>query len=117
MTIKPIRTRRDHRTALARIEALWGAKRNTPRGDELEVLAALVEDFEERHMPIPPPDPIGAVVFRMEQLGMTRADLARLLGSASRASEVLSRKRPLSVRMMKILHKEWGVPADALLGE
>jgi HTH-type transcriptional regulator/antitoxin HigA len=117
MMIRPIRTSRDHEAALARIESLWGSKRNTPRGDEFEVLAALVEMYEEEHIPIPPPDPIAAVLFRMEQLGLTRTDLSLLLGSASRASEILSRKRPLTVGMMKILHQEWGVPAESLLGE
>src|SRR5258706_11468640 len=111
MTIHPIRTARDHKKALARVERLWGAAHGTPAGDELDVLVTLVDAYETTHHPIPPPHPVEAILFRMEQMGLTRADLAVILGSRSRVTEVLSGKRPLSLRMLKTVRREMGVPA------
>jgi HTH-type transcriptional regulator/antitoxin HigA len=115
MMITPIKTGRDYRNALKAIEKLWDAKPNSPRGDRLEVLVTLVEAYEQKHYRIEPPDPIEAVKFRMEQLGLKSADLAKILGGRSRASEVLNKKRKLTVEMMRSLRKHLGVPAESLL--
>ena len=116
MNIKPIRTKKDLREALARIDQIIDSKQGTPEYDELEVLSTLVEAFEEKHCPVPPPDPVEAIKFRMDQLGLKQADIAKYLGGKSRASEVLSRKRPLSLRMIRNLHKNLHIPSDSLLG-
>jgi HTH-type transcriptional regulator/antitoxin HigA len=115
MQIKPIRNERDHRAALQEIDALWDARPRTPRGDRLEVLATLVEAYEQRRHAIQPPDPIEAIKFRMEQLGLTKSDLAPYLGGKNRVSEVLSRKRRLTVGMMRKLHQTLNIPAESLL--
>ena len=117
MTIRPIHSEEDYDAALKRIDEIWGAKHGTPKGDELEILFALVEAYDKEHYPIPPPTPIQAIKFQMDQMGLTRSDLARMLGSKSRVSEILSGKRKLTVRMMKILHRELGVPAETLLAD
>jgi HTH-type transcriptional regulator/antitoxin HigA len=116
MTIKPIKTERDYQKALREIEKLWDAKPNTPKGDRLDVLVTLVEAFERKYYEIAPPDPIEAIKFRMEQLGLKTADLAKILGGRSRVSEVLNRKRNLSLEMMRSLHKHLSIPAESLLG-
>jgi HTH-type transcriptional regulator/antitoxin HigA len=113
--IKPIRSDRDHARALKRIDALWDAKKGTPEFDECEVLFTLAEAYEKEHHAIPPPTPLEAIEFRLDQMGWTRADLAKLLGSRSRVSEIFSGKRKLSLEMMRILHRELGVPAESLL--
>ena len=115
MTIKPIRTERDYQNALKQIEKLWNAKANTPSGDNLDVLTTLVEAYEQKHYEIAPPDPIDAIKFRMEQLDLRPADLAKILGGRSRVSEVLSKKRKLTVEMMRSLKKHLSIPADSLL--
>jgi HTH-type transcriptional regulator/antitoxin HigA len=115
MQIKPIRTAADHKKALREIERLWSARPGTPEHDRLEVLETLVVAWEEQHVPIPPPDPIEAIRFRLDQLGLGQSDLARILGSRARASEVLSRRRGLSLAMMKRLNRELGIPGDILL--
>ena len=115
--LKVIRTQADHEAALARVDELMDAKAGTPEGDELEVLATLVEKYEETTFPIDLPDPIEAIKFRMEQAGLTRADLKPILGSRGKVSEVLSRKRKLSLRMIRELHKQLGIPAEVLLQE
>ncbi len=115
MDIKPIRTAADHRRAIREIERLWNAAPRTPEHDRLEVLETLVVAWEEMHIPIPPPDPVEAIRFRLDQLGLGQSDLARILGSRARASEVLNHKRGLSLPMMKRLHRELGIPADILL--
>ena len=117
MSIKPIHTEKDYQRTLERIETLWDAKRGSSAGDELEILVALVEAYEAEHHPIPPPTPVQAIQFMMEQKGVTRTELAKMLGSKSRVSEILSGKRNLTVRMMKILHRDLGVPAESLLGD
>ena len=115
MTIKPIKTERDYQKALKEIGRLWGAKPNTPKGDRLEVLVTLVEAYERKHYKVEPPDPIEAIKFRMEQLGLKSSDLAKILGGRSRVSEVLNRKRKLTVDMMRSLRKRLDIPAESLL--
>ena len=115
MDIKPIKTEQDYKTALSRIEELWGAKKDTLEGDELDLLVTLVESYEMKHYPIAPPDPIDAIKFRMEQMGMTSADMVQYLGSQSRVSEILNRKRHLTLRMVKSLYKGLKIPAEILL--
>lgn len=115
MTIRPIKTERDYRKALKEIERLWDAKPNTPKGDRLEVLVTLVEAYEQRHFKIEPPDPVEAIKFRMGQLGLKPLDLAKFLGGRSRVSEVLNRKRKLTVEMMRSLRKHLDIPAESLL--
>lgn len=115
MDIKPIKTIEDNQAALARITELWDAKPNTPEGDELEVLATLVEKFEDEHFPIDSPDPIEAIKFRMDQLGLLDADLVPYLGQRSRVSEILNRKRKLSITMIRNLNKELNIPLDCLV--
>ena len=113
--LKPIRSKAAYHQAVAELERLWGARTGTPDGDRLDVLATLIDAYEARQYPIDPPDPIEAIRFRMEQLGLERKDLERYLGSRSRVSEVLSRKRRLSLRMIRSLHRELGIPAESLL--
>ncbi len=116
MTIKPIKTERDYQNALKQIEKLWDAKPNTAKGDRLEVLVTLVEAYEEKHHKIEPPDAIEAIKFRMEQFGLKQSDLAKFLGGRSRVSEVLNRKRKLTVDMMRSLRKHLDIPPESLLG-
>ena len=115
MEIRPIKTEDDYNSAIQRIEELWGSKRDTPEGDELDLLCTLVESYEMTHYPIAPPDPIDAILFRMEQMGMTKTDMAKYLGSQSRVSEVLNRKRKLTLKMVKSLYKGLKIPAEILL--
>ena len=115
MAIKPIRNRKQHRAALAEIERLWSARPGSPEHDTLEVLATLVADYEEKHQPILPPDPVQAIRFRIEQLGLDRKALEPAIGSRARVSEVLSRKRRLTLEMIRRLHKQLGIPAEILL--
>jgi HTH-type transcriptional regulator/antitoxin HigA len=113
--IKPIKTESDYQSALHRIEELWGAKKDTPEGDEFDLLCTIVESYEMRNYPIAPPDPIDAIIFRMEQMGMNKSDLAKYLGSQSRVSEVLSGKRKLTLKMVKSLYNGLKIPAEVLL--
>ena len=115
MEIKPIKTKQDYTESLKRIEELWGAKRDTPQGDEFDLLCTLVESWEIANYPIAPPDPIDAILFRMEQMQMTKTDMAQYLGSPSRVSEVLGRKRKLTLKMVKSLYKALKIPAEILL--
>src|SRR6185437_2552726 len=115
MDIRPIHTPADHDAALAEIERLWSAQPGTPDHDRLEVLGTLVSTYEEREFPVEAPDPVEALKVDIEQQGRTQADLAALLGSRSRASEVLNRKRCLTIEMAWKLHKEWGIPAEILI--
>ena len=118
MEIRPIRTDEDHRAALAEIEARWGAAEGTEEGDKLDVLLALVEAYEEKRWPIDLNenfDPIDILNHAIEELGHTQAELAELLGSRSRASEILSRRRALTVEMIRKISKEWNIPADLLV--
>lgn len=115
MNIKPIKTEQDYRDSIKRIEELWGAKKDTVEGDELDLLATLVESYEIKHYPIAPPDPIDAIKFRMEQMDMTKSDMVKYLGSQSRVSEILNRKRNLNLKMVKSLYKNLKIPAEVLL--
>ncbi|MEW6194200.1 MAG: helix-turn-helix domain-containing protein [Bacteroidota bacterium] len=112
MTIKPIKTKKDYEATLEKIELLFDSKPNTPNGDLLDVLVTLVEAYEQKHFPIGPPDPIEAIKFRMEQLGIKQSDLAAAMGGKNRVSEILSGKRELTVKMMRELHKKFNVPAE-----
>ena len=115
LPIRPIRSKADHRAAVARIEKLMSARPGTPEFDELDVLGTLVDADEREHYPIDPPDPIDAIQFRMEQGQFTRADLTRLLGSSAKATEVLGRRRHLSVAMIVRLHDELAIPLESLV--
>jgi len=115
MNIKPIKTKKDYEAALKRISGLMSVKKNTPKGDELDVLATLVEAYEQKHFQIGNPDPIVAIEHRMEALGFGRKDLAPILGSKSRVSEVLSRKRKLTMEMVRNLNAKMGIPARTLI--
>ncbi len=112
-----IKTRQEYRSALLRVERLMDARPGSAEGDELEFLSALIEIYEEQHAPVPPPDPIEAIRFRMEQENLRPQDLVPFLGSRSRVSEVLNRKRPLTLMMIRRLRDGLGIPADLLLGE
>lgn len=115
MEIKPIKNEKDYYNSIRRIEELWGAKKDTQQGDELDLLVTLVESYEMKNFPIAPPDPVDAIKFRMEQMGMTRADMVKYLGSQSRVSEVLNGKRKLTLGMIKSLYKGLKIPAEILL--
>ena len=118
MEIRPIRTDEDHRAALAEIEALWGAPEGTEEGDKLDVLVTLVEMYEAKRWPIEIDesfDPIDVLNFAVEELGHTQAELAELLGSRSRASEILSRRRALTVGMIHKISEAWKIPAELLV--
>ena len=115
MEIKPIRTEADYQAALAEIERLFDAAPNTPEGDRLEVLTTLVEAYEENHYAIPLPDPIEAIQYYMESRGLTRRDLEAYIGSRGRVSEILNRKRPLSLEMIRRLYAGIGIPAEVLI--
>lgn len=115
MEIRPIRTNDDLTAALARIDALWGKEPGTPEGDELVILVDLVEHYESKHFPVEPMEPIDLLRAHMETTARTQADLAALLGSRPRASEVLNRKRALTVDMIHRLSSEWHIPADCLV--
>ena len=115
MNIKPIKTKRDYINALKPLEVIFDAKPGTPQGDELEVLGILVHNYENDRFPIDLPDPIEAIKFRMEQLGYSQNDLAKHVGLKSRASEILNRKRKLSLNMIRQLHKDLNIPTDVLI--
>jgi HTH-type transcriptional regulator / antitoxin HigA len=114
-TIMPIRNARDHAAALKEIERLWGSRSGTPEGDRLDVLATLVDAYENERYPMEPPDPIEAIKFRMEQQGLTRKELTKILGTRTRVSEILNRRRSLSIRMIRNLHEKLGISADVLI--
>lgn len=115
MKIQPIRTEADYDQALANIERLWGARQGTPNGDRLDVLLVLVEDYESKHHPIAPPDPVEAIKFRMEQMNLTRKDLEPLIGPRGRVTEVINRRRPLSLAMIRKLHTGLHIPLESLI--
>ncbi|HEX5153557.1 MAG TPA: helix-turn-helix domain-containing protein [Parafilimonas sp.] len=115
MTIKPIKTKKDYNQALARLENIFDAKKGSKDGDELEVLSILIDNYENENFPIGLPDPIEAIKFRMEQLGYNQADLAKVIGLKSRASEILNKKRKLSLEMVRQLHDKLKIPTDVLV--
>jgi HTH-type transcriptional regulator/antitoxin HigA len=115
MNIKPIKTKKDYEQAMVRLENIFDAKKGTPKGDELEILSLLIEKYEDEKFPIDLPDPVEAIKFRMEQMGMTQTDLANIVGQKSRASEILNRKRKLSLDMIRQLHQQWHIPTEVLV--
>lgn len=115
MDIKPVRTKTDYRAALKEVESLMTAKAGTTEGDRLDVLVTLIEAYERIHFPMDLPDAVEAIKFRMEQSGLTVEDLEPVIGRKNRVYEVLSRKRPLSLRMIEGLHSRFGIPAESLL--
>jgi HTH-type transcriptional regulator/antitoxin HigA len=115
MNIQLIKTENDYNQALKRLDLIFDAKRGTEQGDELEVLGMLIEQYENEHFPIELPDPIEAIKFRMEQMGYNQNDLGKILGFKSRASEVLNRKRKLSLEMIRQLHIGLNIPTDVLI--
>src|SRR5471032_173405 len=117
MNIKPIHNQEDLSATFARMEQLWGAEIGSPEGDELEILALLIEKYEDEHYPMPMSDPIEAIKFRMDQQGLTPRDLEPFIGPSGRVSEVLNHKRPLSLRMIKRLHDGLHIPYKSLLAD
>jgi len=115
MEIKPIRTNADHERALREIQRLWGAKEGTADGDRLDVLATLVDAYEQKHFPIDAPEPIEAIRFRLEQQGLDERALVGVIGGRSRVYEVMQRKRPLSLDMIRRLNERFGIPAEVLI--
>lgn len=116
MRIHPIRTEADHEAAVARIAELIGAKPDTAEGEELDILATLVDAYEAKRHVMDAPDPITAIQFRMEQQGLTRRSLEPLIGSRARVSEVLTGRRPLTLAMIRRVREELGISADLLIG-
>ncbi len=115
MTLRPIRNEEDYETALEEIEALWEVAADTPEADRLDILVMLVEAYEAAHYPIPDPDPIELILHVMDARGLTRQDLEPYLGSRARVSEILNRRRPLSLEMIRKLQSGLGLPADVLV--
>ena len=115
MDIHPLRTETDYKAALTIIEQLFDAKSNTPEGDQLDLVTTLVEAYEARYTPILPPDPIEAILYTLESRGLVRRDLEPYLGSRARVAEILNRKRPLSLTMIRRLHSGLGIPAAVLI--
>jgi HTH-type transcriptional regulator/antitoxin HigA len=115
--IRPLRSESDYDAALEEIERYFESepKPGTREGDRFDLLALVIEDYERKHWPVDPPDAVDAIRYRMETGEHTQADLGRLLGSRQRASDVLTRKRPLTMKMAWRLHREWGIPAEALI--
>ena len=113
--LRPIRSEADYDEALAEVERLWGSKLGTPEGDRLDILATLIEAYEDEHYPMDPPDPIDAIKYRMEQQGLTRKDLEPMIGTRTRVAEVLNGKRNLSISMIRKLHANLGISAEVLI--
>jgi HTH-type transcriptional regulator/antitoxin HigA len=117
MEIKPIRTKTDYRAALKEIETLMSARADSPKGERLDMLVTLVEAHEKKHYHFDLPDPIEAIKFRMEQMALAPKDLVPMIGQINRVYEVLNRKRPLTLRMIRRLHRKLGIPAESLIKE
>jgi len=117
MNISPIKNEKDYQRALKRLEVIFDAKRGTEEGDELEILAILIDNYESENFPIDMPDPIEAIKFRMEQLGMKQKDLAEVIGFKSRVSEILSKKRKLTLDMIRKLNTTLHIPTEVLIQE
>ena len=114
MNIKPIKTKKDYKETLVRVEKIWDAKPNTKKGDELEILSVLIEKYEEDNYKILPPDPVEAIKFRMEQMQLKKKDLAKIIG-ANRVSEILQGKRSLTINMIRNLHSALHIPTNSLV--
>jgi len=117
MKTKVIKSEEDYRKALERLNEIFNASENSPQGDEAELLMILVEKYEDENFPIDSPDPVEAILFRMEQMNMSKKDLAEVIGYKSRVSEILSRRRKLSLNMIRKLHKKLKIPYESLLSE
>ena len=117
MEIKPIRTKTDYRAVLKEIETLMSARAGTPEGERLDVLVTLVEAYEKKHYRFDLPDPVEAIKFRMEQMALGPKDLVPMIGQINRVYEVLNRKRPLTLQMIRRLHRTLGIPAEFLIKE
>ena len=119
MNIHPVRTKADYKAALKEISALMESDPDlgTPRGDRLDILATLVQAYEAKHVPIGAPDPVEAIKFRMDQSGLSVKDLEPIIGKSNRVYEVLNRKRPLTLAMIRRLHHHLGIPADVLIAQ
>jgi HTH-type transcriptional regulator/antitoxin HigA len=115
MNINLIKSESDYQQALERLEVIFDAKKGSPEGDELELLGLLIEQYEDQHYPIDLPDPIEAIKFRMEQLGYTQNDFAKIVGFKSRASEILNRKRKLTLEMIRKIHLGLNIPTEVLI--
>lgn len=115
MKIKPIRDEKDYQNALERLEVIFDAKRGTEEGDELEILSILIDNYENEHFPIEMPDPIEAIKFRMEQMGMKQKDLEEVFGFKSRVSEILNKKRKLTLEMVRKLNTTLQIPTEVLI--
>ncbi|MGZ8242845.1 helix-turn-helix domain-containing protein [Methylomagnum sp.] len=115
MEIRPIKTEADYRAALSEIETLMMAQADTPEGERLDVLATLVEAYERKHYPLDWPDPIEAIKFRMEQMGLEPMDLEPMLGPSNQVHQVLNRQRPLTLKMIRRLHKDLDISAECLI--
>ena len=115
MTIKPIKTKKDYQNALERLELIFDSKKGSDNGDELEILGILIEKYEDEHFPIGFPDPMEAIKFRMEQMGYNQTDLAKIVGLKSRASEILNKKRKLTLEMIRLLHDNLKIPTEVLI--
>jgi HTH-type transcriptional regulator / antitoxin HigA len=113
--IRPIKTKNDYRLALKRLDEIFDAKPGSAEGDELEVLGILIEKYEDRHFSVDFPDPVEAIKFRMEQMGYNQGDLSQIIGLKSRASEILNRKRKLTLDMIRNLHTRMQIPTDVLI--
>ena len=115
MKLKPIKSDRGLNRVLKRVDELWGAKSGTPKGDELDILMLLAEKYEDEHFAIPTSDPVEAIKFLMEQNSLSRKDLEPYIGASGRVSEVLSRKRTLTLTMIKKLHAGLKIPYESLI--
>ena len=115
MELKPIRTKRDYEAALKQAEVWWGARAGSPNGEKLDVLVMLIQDYERRHFPIDPPDPVEFLLFIMEQRGLSRKDVEPFIGSRARVAEVLNRVRSLSLEMIRNLSGGLDIPAKVLV--
>lgn len=115
MNIRPIKTKKDYEQALERLEHIFDAKKGTDKGDELEILGMLIDNYENEKFLIDFPDPVEAIKFRMEQLGFNQTDLAKVVGLKSRASEILNRKRKLSLEMIRQIHEKLNIPTEVLI--
>jgi HTH-type transcriptional regulator/antitoxin HigA len=117
MNIKPLKTKKDYKQAMERLEKIFDAKPGTTQGDELDILGILIEKYESNHFPIDFPDPIEAIKFRMEQMGYNQKDLVNVIGFKSRVSEIMSKKRKLSLEMIRKLNSSLNIPTDVLIKE
>lgn len=118
MKIRPIKTEQDYKAALVAVEPMFDnePEMNTPEGDFFEVMCLLIEEYEKKHYPVEPPDPVEAIKFRMEQLGLTAKDLAPAIGRENRVYEILNHKRNLTLPMIRKLHTQFGIPLRSLVG-